>query len=81
MLERIRKFIPKYFLDKFEMVDFRQVDALPAEIRRKIVHGTDEESAAALGDIRARERLQRVELIGDAALELLADMRAMVKQK
>lgn len=80
MLDRIRQFLPKYLVDKFDGVDIRQVDALPAEIRRKIIHGTDEESATALGDIKARERMQRVELIGDAALELLSDMRTTAEQ-
>ena len=81
MLEGIRKFIPKYLLDKFERVDIRQVGALPEEIRQKIVHGTDEEMVTAFSDIRARERLQRKELIGVAARELLYDMRAMTRQR
>ena len=81
MPERIWQIIPKYFADRFKEKDFRQVDALPAEIWQKLIRGTDEEVLSALNDIRARERLQKTELIGEAGLELLTDMRAMVRQE
>jgi hypothetical protein len=81
MPERKWQFIPKYFADRFKEVDVHQVDALPVEIRQKIIHGTDEEAASALNDIRTRERLQKTELLGEAGLELLADMRAMTRSE
>lgn len=77
MPERKWQFIPKYFVDKFKEVEIRQVDALPVEIRQKLIHGIDEEMVSALNDIRARERLQKTELLGEAAIELLTDMRGM----
>lgn len=80
MSERKGQFIPKYFADKFKEVDVRQVDALAAEIRQKLIHGTDEEVVSALNDIRTRERLQKTELLGEAGLELLSDMRVIAKQ-
>jgi hypothetical protein len=80
-VEQRKSVIPNYFRDKFNEVDSRQVEALPPEIREKLIHGTDKEAAAALSDIRARERLQRTELLGEAAMELLADMRAIDMQE
>lgn len=77
MSERKWQFIPKYFADKFKEVEIRQVDALPTEIRQKLIHGTDEEMLSALKDIRTRERLQKTELLGEAGFEFLTDMRVM----
>jgi len=53
-VEQRKSVIPNYFRDKFNEVDSRQVEALPPEIREKLIHGTDKEAAAALSDIRAR---------------------------
>lgn len=80
MKEGIRRLLPKFFVDKWEEVDVHQVDMLPTEIRQKIVHGTDEEAVAAVNDIRARERIQKVELLGEAALDLLSEMRETIRQ-
>jgi len=75
MLERLKKVLPPYFVEKFEETDRRQVDQLPDGIRCAFIHGTKEEFIQALVDIRTRERLQRKILLGQAAMELICEMR------
>lgn len=81
MLEKFKKVIPPYFVEKFEETDQRQVDQLPEGIRRAFIHGTPEEFIQALVDINTRERLQRKILLGEAAMELIRDMRAYAQEK
>lgn len=71
--------IKGYLADKFREIDKKQVDALPENIHWALIHGTDEEARKALGDIRARERIQRITLLGEAALGYIGDCRAILK--
>lgn len=80
MFERLRGLLPPYFLEKFEGVDERQLDALPVHIRSTLIHGTKEEFTQSLDDLRARERLRGKVLLGEAAMELIGDMRAILQE-
>jgi len=81
MLERLKRALPPYFVEKFEETDQREVNQLPEGIRRAFIHGTPEEFIQALDDIRTRERLQRKILLGQAAMELIREMRAYAQGK
>ena len=76
MFERLKQFVPPYFVEKFEGTDEKQVDALPENIRTALIHGTTDEFVQALSDIQARERLQRKRFLGEAAMELIRDLRS-----
>ncbi len=80
MAERLKKELPSYFVEKFEGVDEKQIGALPDNIRSALIHGTDDEFKQALGDLRARERLQGKRLLGEAAMEMIRDMRHIVNR-
>jgi len=75
MLEILKKVIPSYFVEKFEETDQRQIDRLPDSVRRALIHGTPDEFIQVVKDLRVRERLQRKTFLGEAAMELLRDMR------
>src|SRR3990167_8716240 len=63
--------------DRLTGKDQEQFDNLPPDLVGAIVHGTDDEALQAVNDIRARERLQGITLLGPGALDLLNDMREM----
>lgn len=81
IVERIKKALPPYFVEKFEGVDEKQVGSLPVHIRRKLIHGTKDEFNDALDAIRTRERLQDTKLLGQAGMELIRDMRQFAKDQ
>lgn len=78
-MERFQRFIPPYFLEKALMVDEKQLAALPDNLHHALIHGTKEEFRKALEDIHTRERLQRTVLLGEAAMELIRDMRSIIE--
>ena len=71
--------LPPYFVEKYEGTDFRQVNQLPDGIRHALVHGTQQEFIHALADIHTRERLQGKTLLGEAAIDLIFEMRTTVQ--
>ena len=75
MLERLKKEIPPYFVEKHEGVDEKQVKALPTHLRAALVHGTEDEAVQALDDLRTMERLRGKRLLGEAAMEMIGEMR------
>lgn len=79
MLERLKEALPPYFVEKFEGVDEKQISVLPDNIRSALIHGTDDEFKQALSDLRTRERFQGKRLLGEAAMEMIRDMRYIVK--
>lgn len=81
IVERIKNALPPYFVEKFEGVDEKQVNSLPINIRRKLIHGSKDEFKDALEALRTRERLQKTELLGQAAMELIRDMRQFAKDQ
>jgi hypothetical protein len=78
MLGRLKEALPPYFVEKFEGVDEKQIGALPDSIRSALIHGTDDEFKQALSDLWTRERLQGKRLLGEAAMEMIKDMRYIV---
>lgn len=80
MRERLKRLLPPYFVEKFEGIDEKQVDALPDNIRTALIHGTTDEFTQALKDIQTRERLQRKRLLGEAAMELIRDLRSYAQE-
>ena len=81
MRERIRSFLSSYRVEKARGIDEKQMEMLPENIRRAMIHGSGDQAKEALADIRARERLQGTRLLGRAGLELITDMRVMVQQR
>ncbi len=75
MLERLKKALPPYFVEKFDGVDEQQVNALPNQLRTDFVHGSKKEANKAMKDLHAMERLRGKILLGEAGLELIAEMR------
>lgn len=73
--------IKGYFADKWKGTDIQQINALPEDLRNFLLRGTEEEASKTLDNIRARERLQKVTLLGEAALEYISDFRAIRKSR
>lgn len=73
--------IQGYFADKFRGEDERQLNALSDEQRNILFNGSDDEVIETIKGIRTRERLQKTTLLGEAAMEFVADVRAMRQQR
>lgn len=69
-----------YFADKWRETDIKQINLLPENLRKDLFHGTADEAFRAINDIRVRERIQKITLLGEAALEYIYDFRAMREQ-
>lgn len=70
----------EYLKARFKGTDQLQIDALDDIFRVALLYGTPEQAAEAIKSIRIRENFHRREILGSAALELIADMRAMIEQ-
>ena len=80
MTELTDKIIPKYLRDKFSGKDISQFNSLPLRDQAILICGTDEQATKVMSDIHTRERLQKIEILGEAAREYINDRREMEKQ-
>jgi hypothetical protein len=71
MREWAKQNLPKYLVDKASGGDEQEVDALPPGSKSTFIHGTDEEAAQIIAEHPE---------LGDAARDLLYDLRGMAEQ-
>ena len=72
MKDWIKRRLPQYIVDKATGADESEVNSLPRELQDAFIHGTNEQAAQIL-----RDNPQ----LGEAARELLYDLRGMSQRK